>query len=133
LSNPLFLLPTGFRLDHLGPEGDSIAAHLTAVSPSAACPTCGLPSSRVHSRYRRQLADLPSQGRRLRPLLTVRRFFCPAPDCSRRIFTERLPGLAAPRARATASLRHAQAAIGQALGGEVGARLAMPTSPDSLL
>jgi hypothetical protein len=42
LSDPCFLLPTGFRLDHLALDGDIITAHLTAVSPTSACPTCGL-------------------------------------------------------------------------------------------
>lgn len=137
MNDPCFLLPAGFLLDRLALDGDTITAHLTAVSPTAECPACGLPASRVHSRYLRQIADLPSQGRQVRLRLTVRRFHCPAPGCPRRIFAERLPGLAAPGQRATASLRQAQVAIGEALGGEadarLAARLAMPTSPDSLL
>src|SRR3954469_14461445 len=85
----------------------------------------------------RRLDDLPCLGRRVRLRVTVRRFACPQPDCPRRIFAERLPGLAAPRARTTDRLRQAHNAIGSALGGEAGSRLtahmAMTTSPDTLL
>jgi transposase len=67
----------------------------------------------------------------------VRRFFCRATDCPRKIFTERLPDVAAAYARVTERLQEAHRSIGLALGGEPGARLAaslgMPTSPDSLL
>jgi transposase len=69
--------------------------------------------------------------------VTVRRFRCPRPDCPRRIFAERLPGFAAKHARTTDRLRQSHEAIGYALGGEAGSRLAvliaMPTSPDTLL
>jgi transposase len=58
-------------------------------------------------------------------------------DCPRRIFTERLPDVVAPQARTTRRLHEAHCDIGFALGGEAGARLAarlaMPTSPDTLL
>jgi transposase len=91
----------------------------------------------VHSRYTRRLDDLPCLGRCVRLRVTVRRFVCPQSDCPRRIFAERLPGFAAPRARTTDRLRRTQTDIGSSLGGEAGARLAarmgMTTSPDTLL
>jgi transposase len=69
--------------------------------------------------------------------LHVRRFFCDTADCSRVIFTERLPGLVAPSARRTARLAAWQRAIGFALGGEEGARLlrtlGLVASPATLL
>ena len=53
--------------------------------------------------------------------------------CARQIFVEPLGGLSARYARTTASLAQAHLAIGLALGGEAGARLAektaMSTSP----
>ncbi|MGE5754758.1 MAG: ISL3 family transposase, partial [Planctomycetaceae bacterium] len=91
----------------------------------------------MHSRYTRRPADLPGHGRTARLLITVRRFFCPTTDCPRRTFAERLPNFVAPHARATVRLQQAHAAIGHALGGQPGARLAarlaMPISPDTLL
>ena len=61
----------------------------------------------------------------------------PAVRLPRRIFAERLPGFAAPWARTTDRLRQTQTDIGSSLGGEAGARLAarmaITTSPDTLL
>jgi transposase len=69
--------------------------------------------------------------------LLVRRFRCAQPACPQSIFCERLPGLLAAHARSTDRLAGAHRAIGLALGGEAGIRLAdrldMPTSPDTLL
>jgi transposase len=69
--------------------------------------------------------------------LAVRRFFCSELRCPRRIFAERLPGFASPYARTTSLLRETHEAIGCALGGEPGSRLtirlAIATSPDTLL
>ena len=47
----------------------------------ASCPACGRFSVRVHSRYRRRLADAAIGGRPVLIRLTVRRFSCPARDC----------------------------------------------------
>lgn len=110
---------------------------MVTTAASASCPLCGELSTRVHSRYVRTLADLPWHGVAVAVQLTVRRFFCEAAVCSRRIFAERLPGIATPCARRTARLAEALELIGFALGGEAGARvlrrLAMTGSPDTLL
>ena len=57
--------------------------------------------------------------------------------CERRIFTERLPGVVAPRARITERLTMLLQAVAFALGGEAGARLAkrigLTTSPAALI
>ena len=69
--------------------------------------------------------------------MTVRRFLCSGSGCPRRIFAEPLDGFAAKHARTTTRLAQTHLAIGSALGGEAGARLAektaVPTSPDTLL
>jgi transposase len=69
--------------------------------------------------------------------LYVRKFFCDQPACPRRIFTERLPRVAAPWARRTLRLAQRLRACGLALGGAMGARLGhrlgLRTSPDPLL
>lgn len=114
-----------------------IEIRVRSTADSALCPICGRPSSRVHSRYTRMLADLPWHGTPVRLELSVRRFFCDGLACSRKIFTERLPGVAAAHDRKTKRLTEALCAIGFALGGEAGSRLArrlgMPTSGDTLL
>jgi transposase len=83
------------------------------------------------------LADLPWQGVAVRIHLQVRRFFCVVAECPRRVFTERLPDLAAPYARRTLRLAEALEVVGFALGGEPGAitatALGMKASPDTVL
>jgi transposase len=133
----LFSAPPGSRLDHCALHVENLTIHLAIATPNATCPVCGSDARRVHSRYTRRLADLPCFGRAVRLEVTVRRFSCGRPECPRRIFAERLPGFAEPRARTTARLRRAHESIGCALGGEAGsrltARLSMTTSPDTLL
>ena len=69
--------------------------------------------------------------------LTVRKFLCRDPTCARRVFTERLPNLVAAYGRHTHRLATVLRAIGLALGGNAGARLAarlqLPASPSTLL
>jgi transposase len=87
------------------------------------CPLCDTPARRIHSRYNRTLADLPWADYRVRLQLRVRKWFCHNPACVRRIFTERLPTLAAPWARCTLRLAQRLVALGVALGGTAGVRL----------
>ena len=72
--------------------------------------------------------------------LTVRKFFCD--HCRRRrgwrrIFSEQFPGLVDRRGRCTTRLNRALREIGQTVGAEAGARLAiklgMPVSGDTIL
>src|SRR5438105_4413603 len=101
-----------------------IVVALTGRAGTAPCPACGQLSDRVHSRYRRVLADLPLGGRPLVLVLRLRKFLCPSAGCPRHIFCERVPARAAAHARSTTRLVRFQKAIGLALGGEPGSRLA---------
>ncbi len=127
----------GLRLDHICAALGDVTLVATSTAQSACCPLCHRRSHRVHSRYRRRVADLPCAGRAVTLLIRARRFFCPTPDCPRKTFRERLPALVAPGARRSHGLCAALTAIGFALGGEAGRRLAMllgmPTSADTLL
>ena len=96
---------------------------ISSTQTAARCPGCNAPAQHVHSRYTRTLADLPWSGYEITWQLRVRRLFCRNPACSRRIFTERLPGLVAPWARRTLRLAARLLAIGLALGGAAGVRL----------
>jgi transposase len=129
--------PSTWTLRRLNVEDTHVSIILKSTARTACCPLCQQPADRVHSHYIRRLADLPLQDRVVRLQVEVRRFFCPVADCPRRIFAERLDSLAMPFARTTLRLRGTHCAIGFALGGEAGARLAkrlaMPTSPDTIL
>jgi transposase len=125
------------HLDAVTVEAETLQLQLTTTAPSACCPLCAVPSTRVHSRYQRHLTDLPWGSFSVRIRLTVRKFVCRMATCARRIFTERLPALVAVSTRRTCRLVAALRAIGIALGGNAGARLAarlrLPTSPATLL
>lgn len=135
------LLPLAAELRFEALEMETTADVLTLVVASiqatSRCPSCHQPATRIHSRYMRTIADLPWSALAVRFRLQVRRFFCPTPGCSHRIFTERLPCLVAPWARRSARLAQQQTALGLELGGEVGTRvgqrLALPASPDTIL
>jgi transposase len=132
------LPPTrGIRLTEVTVQDASVQLQLMTIAPTASCPDCTVPSSSIHSRYQRRLADLPWGSLAIRIQLIVRKFVCRHSTCARRIFTERLPDFAATYARKTMRLVKALQAIGIALGGQAGARLAarlrLPTSPSTLL
>jgi transposase len=120
-----------------GREQGTVTIGLASGRASVACPACGAPARRVHSRYQRTLADLPWQGLAVQLSLATRRFFCDAVGCARRIFAESFPGLVAAHGRRSTRLARLFSAIGVALGGEVGARLVadlgVTISPDTLL
>lgn len=127
----------GLRLDDLAVTPTMAVARITATTPSAPCPLCHTPSDRVHRHYRRTIADLPGHDRPIVLRLLVRRFRCVNPGCAQVIFCESLSALLDAHAPTTTRMAEAHRAIGFALGGEAGARLAelldMPTSPDTLL
>src|SRR3982751_935831 len=76
----------------LGEDGVTIRA--VSEATDVRCPVCGEPSNRVHSRYERTLADLPWARFAVRLQIRIRRFVCDNPACPRRIFSERLAGIA---------------------------------------
>lgn len=125
--------PSSLRLLSLTADASSITAHVVTRLPEARCPLCGQPSTRIHSRYVRRVADLPWHGVAMRLDLHVRRFFCLVPACPRQIFVERLPSVVAPYARRTLRLDQVVRLIGLALGGEGGTRLAraLPAQAES--
>ena len=59
------------------------------------CPGCGTQSKSRHSAYSRTLRDLSAQGAPVIINARLARWRCRNQRCDRRIFTERLPGLAA--------------------------------------
>ena len=121
------LLPDATTLHLEACEVDEAAAqitlHVRSTQTSAPCPLCATPARRIHSDYTRTLADLPWAQYRVRLQLRVRKWFCRNRACRRRIFTERLPTVAAPWARRTLRLAQRLVALGVALGGTAGVHL----------
>lgn len=127
----------GCKVDQVNEQDGVIQVVAHSVEATALCPACHRRAKRVHSYYLRSPADLPMSDRQVRLYLTVRRFRCPTKGCPKTTFVERLPGLVAPHGQRTERLTAALGAVGLAVGGEPGCRLAtklnMPTSGDTLL
>jgi len=135
--NPLLADSQALALESLTSKDTQVVLVVKTIQSLAACPKCHQPSSRVHSHYKRTVADLPWQGVTVQIQLLTRRFFCSNQTCERRIFCERLPHVVTAYSRQTVRLNEALHLIGMMLGGQAGAMLAlglgMVISPDTLL
>jgi len=133
----LIVDPTRLRLQYLIPSEEQLTLVVQTIQEIARCPRCQHSATRVHSRYCRQIADLPWNGLPVTWRLEARRFFCEQPGCSQGIFAERLDGVLASFAHRTQRLEEALVLVALALGGEAGSRLArewgVKVSPDTLL
>ena len=115
------LAPCGLAIESIETEADTLRIGATPISTAATGPVCGTVSARVHSRYRRTLTDLPSQGRRVVLTVCARRFRCVQADCRQRIFAERLETtVGGPFARRTVRLEGIVHHLRLALGGRPG-------------
>jgi len=76
----------------------------TAAETAAACPTCGVISTRVKEYVCTRPRDLPQGRTRMELVWRKRRWYCRAPVCGRKSFTESMPAVPAG-ARITTRLR----------------------------
>jgi len=101
------------------------------------CPGCSAQSKSRHSSYWRTFRDLSAQGAPVIVLARLGRWRCRNQQCDRRIFTERVPALAAPFARRTARLAGIVRLLGHSAGGRPSERLmkrlGMPVSDTTIL
>lgn len=129
--------PESLHLICVYADPDRITLATCVKGRQARCPLCSQSSGRIHSRYIRVINDLPWQGMPVYLRLHARRFFCDNPECERRIFTERVPEVAASYGRCTHRLGEWLTHVPFALGGESEARLlrhlGVEVSGDSLL
>lgn len=129
--------PEAIRLEKIIQHDSSLTLVVRTTPTQAECPRCHRPSARVHSYYTRKVTDLPWHGVAVRLALRPRRLRCRNSLCTKRIFCERLPRVLTHYGRKTIRLDDALRLIGFLLGGEAGSRatakLAIKTSPDTLL
>jgi transposase len=138
MGRDLSLAPCGLVVERVETEAAGLLIVARPALTTAACPTCGSVSVRIHSTYQRSLMDLPAHGQAVRIRVSARRFRCVLATCGQRIFTERLAATASlPFARRTARLEGIVHHLGLALGGRPGQsfarRLLLPVSKDTLL
>ena len=101
------------------------------------CPGCGARSESATALTRERFWDLSAQGTPVVISARLGRWRCRNQECDRRIFTERVPGLAAPFARRTARLAGIVRLLGHSAGGRPSERLmrrlGMPVSDTTIL
>jgi transposase len=119
----LLALSEGMEIEQIQIRETGLVVSVISTHPQSCCPLCSQPSSHIRSHYHRTLKDAPCVGRQLQLFLTVRKFFCRNPLCSRKVFTERLKTLAEPWERMTTRLREQITSIGLATCGKGGVRL----------
>ena len=62
-------LDNNYRLDEFRNQADKIIVEISSEISTANCPYCGKESKRIHSRYQREVQDLPIQGKKVVCLL----------------------------------------------------------------
>ena len=129
--------PSYWNVHRIAVDGERIVLRLIPVRIWVSCPLCGVPSRRVHSRYRRRALDLPWSSWPVQLIIQVRRFFCDIPECDRRIFLEPFPKALGRHARHTQRTRDLLSELSHCSSAQLAARVAwvlgFVTSPDSLL
>ena len=129
------LVPSGLVIESVSDSSDSIILAVRSDGGMAECPLCGARSRRIHSRYDRQVADLPCRQANT-PRVITRRFVCEVHHCRRRIFAERFGDDVLPtRSRRTGRLECIVHHLGQSVAARVrmssghGRARSMPTCP----
>jgi len=109
---------------------------LTISQKESSCPICKTTSSRVHSSYTREVADLSWASFVVKIIVKVHKFFCNKNTCERKIFSQQFDGIL-PYARRTERQRDKLISIGMAAGGNVGSKLSkelgLPVSASTIL
>ena len=137
--SPIALVPDlpSFCVEQLNRTENHIVITARATSPTACCPDCQQPSSRVPSYYPRSPKDLPSSGRPVALVLRVRHFRCANAVCPRKTEASPLPNLLLPHAQRTSRLQENLCALGEVEGFEAGAQVSkrqgMACSADMVL
>src|SRR6266566_2957333 len=97
-------LPAGLQVLSFDLVNHVLVMQVASTTSESACPVCQSHTSRMHSHYSRKAADLACGGHQVQLILHVRKFFCTNPDCSRKIFAQRLTAFLEPWARVTTRL-----------------------------
>ena len=69
--------------------GDILSINLERINKSAICPCCGKKSSNIHSKYVRNIKDLPIQEYKVILNIETKIFFCKNNKCKTNTFSEK--------------------------------------------
>jgi len=108
-----------------------------SYSNSAICPYCQTPSNKRHSVYVRKPRALPCADAEIQLVLSVQRYFCENPSCTRKTFAERIPETVEFYSRRTIDLEALLGIMAFEMSAETVGRicqgLRVSVSPDSVL
>jgi transposase len=121
-----FFSPKALRLISVSVEGKCVLVKAQALQRSAFCPKCHHRSRSLQSSYIRTIQDLPMMGLNVTVEIQTRRFRCRKSDCSQKIFSQPLDGIAKKYARTTERHDAALETLGRFLGGRPAARASIP-------
>lgn len=84
-----------YKLDNFRIKKDTVVFENSSVLKDVVvCPYCGQSSSKVHSRYQREMQDLPMQNKKVILLVRTRKMFCVNSLCNKKTFAEKHPFVA---------------------------------------
>ena len=134
-----FILPQNVRIKvcSLTLDSGSLLINASTCQTGSYCPVCCMRSVRIHSKYIRELSDLPISGSSVRIKLMARKYFCDNSTCSRKVFTERFANEIIPYGRRLFRSYNLLGKIALELGGNKGAIIShligIPVSPSTIL
>ena len=88
------LLDPNYELVQYRIKNKMIIFTIQSIRSELECPFCGCKTKQVHSRYQREIQDLPIQDRQVILLVNTRKMFCNNPNCSHKTFSEKHPFVA---------------------------------------
>lgn len=93
-----------FKIENIEHDKNKVLIILKSTALAAKCTCCGAKTTKVHSKYKRQILDLPILDKYTRLSIITRRFFCINSDCKRKIFSEEFKGFISRYQRLTKRL-----------------------------
>lgn len=85
------LLDPKYELESYKIKNSTIVFSIKSNDKELTCPFCGQKSKRIHSRYQREIQDLPIQDKQAILLVDTRKMFCDNRECTHKTFSERHP------------------------------------------
>lgn len=97
------LLDPNYELLQYRIKNTTVVFTIQSIKNELECPFCGRKTKQVHSKYQREIQDLPIQDRQVILLVNTRKMFCNNPECSHKTFSEKHP-FVAPKGKKTVRL-----------------------------
>jgi hypothetical protein len=131
----LTLLPDlpSCSVEQVSQTEEAIVITTCSTTSSACCPDCQHASSQIHCSYTRCPKALPSSGDQFVCCCGYDDSAVQTRYADEKLRLEPFPHLVAPRAQRTSSVRELLRVIGEAIGGEAGARLSQRLAMKSSL